>query len=216
MLVSAAHSGGVDLPDSCRVTGRAVAAGPRPRPPRDRLRLERGFLAQAAEGVFEPECRRRLRTLSSSVQQRPSDDDLLSTVMSLYRYYTMRADLDSARSDWSSPSEEPHRPTRCSCLSTIPASGCWPGTAANSTMRVTKMDGAAQTLSDEGAQALDACCSCRTMRPRPLTHLALSPVSSTGDLAGAEADSAKPNAAATNWPFPRVPSAWRMHARWRC
>jgi class 3 adenylate cyclase len=60
------------------------------------LRLRRALLAQAAEGVSSPNAatdfERCLQLCHSDLQ----DDDLFSTVMSLYPYYTMRADLDRA------------------------------------------------------------------------------------------------------------------------
>ena len=69
-------------------------------PDRDRIeigfRLRRALLAQAAEGVSSPnvaaDFERCLQLCSSDLQ----DDDLFSTMMSLYPYYTMRADLDRA------------------------------------------------------------------------------------------------------------------------
>jgi hypothetical protein len=60
------------------------------------LRLQRALLAQAAEGLSSPDVaadfERCLQLCGSDLR----DDDLLSTVMSLYGYYTMRADLDRA------------------------------------------------------------------------------------------------------------------------
>jgi class 3 adenylate cyclase/tetratricopeptide (TPR) repeat protein len=60
------------------------------------LRLRRGFLAQAAEGVSSPKVatdfERCLELCSSDLR----DDDLFATVTSLYPYYAMRAYLDRA------------------------------------------------------------------------------------------------------------------------
>ncbi|MDO3637660.1 ATP-binding protein [Mycolicibacterium arseniciresistens] len=60
------------------------------------LRLRRALLAQAAEGVSSANAatdfERCLELCSSDLR----DDDVFSTVMSLYPYYTMRADLDRA------------------------------------------------------------------------------------------------------------------------
>ncbi|WP_099021783.1 ATP-binding protein [Mycolicibacterium palauense] len=60
------------------------------------LRQRRAMLAQAAEGVFSPnvaaDFERCLHLCGNDFQ----DDDLFSTVMSLYPYYTMRADLQRA------------------------------------------------------------------------------------------------------------------------
>ncbi len=61
------------------------------------LRLRRAFLAQAAEGISSPsvvaDFERCLQLCSNDLR----DDDLLSTMMSLYPYYTMKADLDRAQ-----------------------------------------------------------------------------------------------------------------------
>jgi class 3 adenylate cyclase len=69
-------------------------------PARDRLevalRLERAFLAQAAEGVASQKVAADFERCLALCGNNLADDDLFSTVMSLYPYYTMRADLDRA------------------------------------------------------------------------------------------------------------------------
>ncbi len=71
-----------------------------PGPQRDQLeiamRLRRGFLASAAEGVSSPNAAadfERCLALSSSDL---ADDQFFSILVSLYAYYAMRADLDRA------------------------------------------------------------------------------------------------------------------------
>ena len=69
-------------------------------PERDRievgLRLGRAFLAQAAEGVASRKVAADFERCLALCGSNLADDDLFSTVMSLYPYYTMRADLDRA------------------------------------------------------------------------------------------------------------------------
>lgn len=69
-------------------------------PDRDRveigLRLRRAMLSQAAEGVASPNAAADFEHCLAMCSTDLRDDDLFSTVMSLYPYYTMRADLDRA------------------------------------------------------------------------------------------------------------------------
>jgi class 3 adenylate cyclase len=69
-------------------------------PQRDRLevalRLGRAFLAQAAEGVASQKVAADFERCLALCGSNLADDDLFSTVMSLYPYYTMRADLHRA------------------------------------------------------------------------------------------------------------------------
>jgi class 3 adenylate cyclase len=71
-----------------------------PGPERDRLeialRLGRAFLAQAAKGVASPDVAADFERCLALCGSDLADDDLFSTVMSLYPYYAMRADLDRA------------------------------------------------------------------------------------------------------------------------
>lgn len=71
-----------------------------PGPERDRLevalRLGRAFLAQAVEGVASQNAAADFERCLALCGCDLADDDLFSTVMSLYPYYAMRADLDRA------------------------------------------------------------------------------------------------------------------------
>jgi tetratricopeptide (TPR) repeat protein len=58
------------------------------------LRLGRAFLAQAAEGVASQNAAADFERCLALCSSDLADDDLFSTVMSLYPYYAMRADLD--------------------------------------------------------------------------------------------------------------------------
>ncbi|MGA8544195.1 MAG: adenylate/guanylate cyclase domain-containing protein [Mycobacterium sp.] len=60
------------------------------------LRLGRAFLAQAADGVASENAAADFERCLALCSSDLADDDLFSTVMSLYPYYTMRADLDRA------------------------------------------------------------------------------------------------------------------------
>jgi class 3 adenylate cyclase len=60
------------------------------------LRLGRAFLAQAAEGVASQKAAADFERCLALCGGDLADDDLFSTVMSLYPYYAMRADLDRA------------------------------------------------------------------------------------------------------------------------
>jgi class 3 adenylate cyclase/tetratricopeptide (TPR) repeat protein len=60
------------------------------------LRLGRAFLAQAAEGVASENAAADFERCLALCSSDLADDELFSTVMSLYPYYTMRADLDRA------------------------------------------------------------------------------------------------------------------------
>ncbi|MET0898694.1 MAG: adenylate/guanylate cyclase domain-containing protein [Mycobacterium sp.] len=60
------------------------------------LRLRRALLSQAAEGVASPNAAVDFEHCLAMCSTDLRDDDLFSTVMSLYPYYTMRADLDRA------------------------------------------------------------------------------------------------------------------------
>ncbi len=116
------------------------------------------------------------------------DDDLLSTVMSLYPYYTMRADIDRAQRLVESIRASLTGPRSPSYPSTTSRTGCSHGIAANSIMPRTKMELAAHTLTEEGRRALDAMLFMPNDPTAGLhTHLALARCID-GDLAGVEAE----------------------------
>ena len=176
-------------------------------PDRDRLevhlRLGRAFLAQAAEGVFSPNAaadfERCLHLCSSDLQ----DDELLSTVMSLYPYYTMRADLqralrlvESIRGSLTGP-REMFLPVNDFAFGMLAWFRGEFGYA-----RV-KMDTAALTLTEEGARALDAMLFMPNDPTAGLyTHLALSRCLD-GDLAGVDAQLRNAERRCAEMPFPK-------------
>ena len=162
-------------------------------PDRDRLeitlRLGRAFFAQAAEGVFSrnaaADFERCLQLCSSDLQ----DDDLLSTVMSLY---PLLHDACRSRSGAAAGRVHPRAASpvraRNSCPSTTSPSGCWPGIAASLATPAPRWRPLSQTLTEEGAQALDAMLFMPNDPTAGLfTHLALSRCLD-GDLAGVDAE----------------------------
>ncbi len=61
------------------------------------LRLQTGFLGLGGRGCLEPECGRRLRPgVCSCAASDLGDDEFFATLVALYGYYAMRADLDRA------------------------------------------------------------------------------------------------------------------------
>jgi class 3 adenylate cyclase len=178
-------------------------------PDRDRLemnlRLGRAFLAQAAEGVFSPNAAadfERCLHLSSSDLQ---DDDLLSTVMSLYPYYTMHADLKRAQRLVESIRGSLTGPRQMFMPVNDFAFGMLAWYRGEFDYARTKMDTAAQTLTEEGARALDAMLFMPNDPTAGLfTHLALSRCLD-GDLAGVESELRKAERRCADLPFPKGP-----------
>jgi class 3 adenylate cyclase len=176
-------------------------------PDRDRLetalRLGRAFLAQAAEGVFSPNAaadfERCLQLCSSDLQ----DDDLLSTVMSLYPYYTMRADLDRAQRLVESIRASLTGPRKSFLPINDFAFGMLAWYRGEFDYARTKMETAAQTLTEEGTRALDAMLFMPNDPTAGLyTHLALTRCFD-GDLAGAEAELRRAERRCGHLPFPK-------------
>ena len=191
-----------------------------PGPERDRLelnlRLGRAFLAQAAEGVFSPNAaadfERCLQLCSSDLQ----DDDLLSTVMSLYPYYTMRADLDRAERLVESIRTSLTGPREWFLPVNDFAFGMLAWYRGEFDYARTKMETAAQTLTEDGAQELDAMLFMPNDPTAGLyTHLALAAASKV-TWPASRPNFAAPNIGVTNCPSPRAHSAWPTHAKWRC
>ncbi|ORW17946.1 ATP-binding protein [Mycobacterium palustre] len=167
------------------------------------LRLRRALLAQAAEGVASPNAtadfQRCLQLCSDDLQ----DDDLFSTVMSLYPYYTMRADLDRA--------ERLVRSIRASLTGSrrkfLPinefALGMLAWYRGDFGYARSQLDLAAATLTEEATRELDA----MLFMPNDptaglLTHRALSRYVDA-DLPGAEAELAAAERRCAELPFPQ-------------
>jgi class 3 adenylate cyclase len=167
------------------------------------LRLGRAFLAQAAEGVFSSNAaadfERCLQLCSSDLQ----DDDLLSTVMSLYPYYTMHADLDRAQRLVESIRGSLTGPREKFLPVNDFAFGMLAWYRGEFGYARTRMETAAQTLTEEGAQALD---SMLFMPNDPtaglFTHLALSRCID-GDLPGVDAELRSAERRCDQLPFPK-------------
>jgi class 3 adenylate cyclase len=168
-----------------------------------RLRLGRAFLAQAAEGVFSPNAaadfERCLQLCSGDLQ----DDDLLSTVMSLYPYYTMKADIDRAQRLVASIRASLTGPRRSFLPINDFAFGMLAWYRGEFDYARSKMELAARTLTDQGTRALDAMLFMPNDPTAGLyTHLALTRCFD-GDLTGAEAEIRKTERRCDNLPFPK-------------
>ncbi|MCW2687749.1 MAG: adenylate/guanylate cyclase protein [Mycobacterium sp.] len=167
------------------------------------LRLRRAFLAQAAEGVSSPnvaaDFERCLQLCSSDLR----DDDLFSTVMSLYPYYTMRADFDRAerlvrsiRANLTGP-RQGFLPINDFALGML----SWYRGEFGDTRA--KLEVAASSLSENATRALDALLFMPNDATAGLyTHLALSRYLD-GDLAGAEALLARTEHLCAQLAFPK-------------
>jgi class 3 adenylate cyclase len=167
------------------------------------LRLRRALLAQAAEGVASPNAAADFGQCLELCSDDLQDDDLFSTVMSLYPYYTMRADLDRA--------ERLVRSIRASLTGSrqkfLPinefALGMLAWYRGDFGYTRSQLDIAAATLTEEATRELD------TMLFMPndataglFTHRALSRYVD-GDLPGAETELAAAESRCAKLPFPQ-------------
>ena len=167
------------------------------------LRLRRAFLAQAAEGVSSPnvaaDFERCLQLCSNDLH----DDDLFSTMMSLYPYYTMRADLDRAQRLAESirtsltGSREAFLPINDFALGML----AWYRGEFGYT-RI-KLESAASELTTAASDELDAMLFMPNHATAGLyTHLALSRFTD-GELTGVDAELARAEQLCRQLPFPK-------------
>jgi hypothetical protein len=167
------------------------------------LRLRRAFLAQAAEGVSSPnvaaDFERCLQLCGGDLR----DDDVFSTVMSLYPYYTMRADLDRA--------ERLVQSIRLNLTGTraafLPINDFALGMLAwyrgDFGYTRTKLEVAARSLSEDATRELDAMLFMPNDATAGLyTHLALARYIE-GDLGGVETGLASAESRCDRLPFPQ-------------
>jgi class 3 adenylate cyclase len=167
------------------------------------LRLGRALLAQAAEGVFSANAatdfERCLALCSSDLR----DDDLLSTVMSLYPYYTMKADIaraqrlvESIRGSLTGP-REAFLPVNDFAYGMLAWYRGEFGAAR------TQMELAAATLTAAGTRALDELLFMPNDPAAGLyTHLALTRCFD-GDLTGVEDELGRAENRCAELPFPK-------------
>jgi class 3 adenylate cyclase len=167
------------------------------------LRLGRALLAQAAEGVFSANAAADFERCLALCTGDLRDDDLLSTVMSLYPYYTMKADIaraqrlvESIRGSLTGPRE-----------SFLPVNDFAFGMLAwyrgEFGAARTQMELAAATLTAAGIRALDALLFMPNDPAAGLhTHLALTSCFD-GDLAGVEAELGRAEKRCDELPFPK-------------
>jgi ATP/maltotriose-dependent transcriptional regulator MalT len=181
---------------------RAVAG-----PDRDRLevalRLQRGFLAYAAEGASSANAaadyKRCLELSGGSLR----DDEFFSTLVALYGYYAMRADLDRVERLLASVrrslvgTREWFRPFNDAGFGML----AW--YRGEFTDARAKLEAAALARSDEGAKELDAVWFMPNEGTASIyTHLALARYIQ-GDLAGAEAELKRTERRCESISFPR-------------
>lgn len=167
------------------------------------LRLRCALLAQAAEGVASPNAAANFERCLQLCNDDLQDDDLFSTVMSLYPYYTMRADLDRA--------ERLVRSIRASLTESrqkfLPinefALGMLAWYRGDFGYARSQLDIAAATLTEEATRELEAMLFMPNDATAGLfTHRALSRYVD-GDLAGAESELAAAERHCATLPFPQ-------------
>ena len=176
-------------------------------PDRDRLeiglRLGRAFLAQAAEGVFSANAAADFERCLALCGADLQDDDLLSTVMSLYPYYTMRADIDRAQRLVESIRGSLTGSRRAFLPVNDFAFGMLAWYRGEFSYARTKMESAEQTLTDDGIRALDSMLFMPNDPTAGLhTHLALTRCYD-GDVDGVEAEIRRAEVRCTSMPFPK-------------
>jgi class 3 adenylate cyclase len=167
------------------------------------LRLQRAVLAQAAEGVSSPTAAADFERCLHLTGNDLGDDDLFATVMSLYPYYAMHADLDRVERLIASIRTS----LTGSRQSFLPINECALGMLAwyrgDFQLARTKLDLAADTLTEEAALALDALLFIPNDPTAGLyTHRALARCID-GDLQGAEADLARAGEHCNHLTFPK-------------
>jgi class 3 adenylate cyclase len=176
-------------------------------PERDRIeigfRLRRALLAQAAEGVSSPnvaaDFERCLHLCSSDLQ----DNDLFSTMMSLYPYYTMRADLDRADRLVASIRSGLTGPRRHFLPINEFAMGMLSWYRGEFEFASSKMDIAAETVTEEAIRELDEMLFMPNDATAGLfTHRALARYVD-GDLPAAESELAAAESRCAQLPFPQ-------------
>ena len=178
-----------------------------PSPQRDRLetalRLERAYLAQAAEGVSSPNVLADFERCLQMCRNDLHGDDLLSTVMSLYPYYTMRADLERAERLVLSIRASLTGPRQSFLPINDFALGMLAWYRGEFGYARAKMVAAADSLSEEGTRALDEMLYMPNDPTAGLhTHLALVHCIE-GDLAGADAELSEMERFCEQLPFPK-------------
>jgi class 3 adenylate cyclase len=205
--VNAWHRGALD--EARNYLTQAIDQAERCAPGSDRdqmeiaLRLRRALLAQAAEGVASLNAAADFEQCLERCSDDLQDDDLFSTVMSLYPYYTMRADLDRAERLVHSirasltGSRQKFLPINEFALGML----AWYRGEFGYTR--SKLEIAVSTLTDEATRELDAMLFMPNDATAGLfTHRALSRYVD-GDLPGAESDLAAAERRCATVPFPQ-------------
>lgn len=167
------------------------------------LRLRRALLIQAAEGVASPNAATDFERCLNLCDNDLKDDQLFATVMSLYPYYAMRADLDrterlvkSIRSSLTGPRAQ-FMPINDVALGMLAWYRGDFGPARS------KFDLAAVTLTESAERELESLLFMPNDASAGLfTHRAMSRCLD-GDLDGAEADLTRADTRSAALPFPK-------------
>ena len=167
------------------------------------LRLGRAFLAQAAEGVASQNAAADFERCLALCSSDLADDDLFSTVMSLYPYYTMRADLDRAERLVESVRAQLTGPRECFLPINEFGLGMLAWYRGEFGYAHQKLEVAAATLTDACTHDLEAMLFMPNDATAGLyTHLALARYID-GDLAGVAAELGRAEQRCAEIPFPK-------------
>jgi class 3 adenylate cyclase/predicted ATPase len=167
------------------------------------LRLGRAFLAQAAEGVASENAAGDFERCLALCSSDLADDDLFSTVMSLYPYYTMRADLDRAERLVNSVRAQLTGPRECFLPINEFGLGMLAWYRGEFGYAREKLQVAADTLTEACSRDLEAMLFMPNDATAGLyTHLALARYVD-GDLAGVATELARAEQRCAEIPFPK-------------
>jgi class 3 adenylate cyclase/predicted ATPase len=203
--------GALDEARECLTRAIAQVEHVTPGPTRDRretrLRLRRGFLTYAAEGASSPNAAADFERCLELSGRDLGDTDFFSTLVALYGYYAMRADLDRLERLLSSlrvaltGTREGLRPSNDAAFGML---AWYRGEFDRARVNLES----AATFYDEpakGAQELEAVWFMPNDATASIyTHLALAR-STHGDLAGADAELLRTKRRCEQLPFPQGP-----------
>jgi class 3 adenylate cyclase/predicted ATPase len=207
----ARRRGALDEARDCLTRAIAQVERVTPGPARDRretrLRLRRGFLTYAAEGASSPNAAADFERCLELSGRDLGDTDFFSTLVALYGYYAMRADLDRLERLLSSlrvaltGTREGLRPSNDAAFGMLAwYRGEFERARANLESAATFYDEPAK-----GAQELEAVWFMPNDATASIyTHLALAR-SMHGDLAGADAELLRTKRRCEQLPFPQGP-----------
>ncbi len=181
------------------------------------LRLGRAFLAQAAEGVASQNAAADFERCLALCSGDLADDDLFSTVMSLYPYYTMRADLDRSERLVRSVRAQLTGPRECFLPINEFALGQLAWYRGEFGYANKKLELAANTLTEACTRDLEAMLFMPNDATAGLyTHLALARYIDGWTSPAWPPSWIEPNSGVPKYPFPKALSVWPMRDKWSC